>query len=48
MFFLLSYAAKSCDEIGRIAAGLSGANKWLTNIPREVMVARYDTLHYGF
>ena len=36
-----SYAAKSADEIGRIAAGLAGGNKWLTNIPREAMMARW-------
>ena len=34
---LSSYAAKSCDEIGRIAAVLSVIGEWDSEIPREVM-----------
>ena len=34
---LSSYAAKSCDEIGRIAAVLAVTGDWDSDIAREVM-----------
>jgi hypothetical protein len=37
------YAAKSCDEIGRIAAHLAATGTWTSSIPREVMAAKWRT-----
>ena len=35
------YAAKSCDEIGRIAAVLAAKQEWTTKIPRRAMRAQW-------
>lgn len=35
------HAAKSCDEIGRIAAKLTVDGVWDTIVPREAMAARW-------
>ena len=37
LFCLSRYAAKSCDEIGRIAAVLAITGDWDTDIARDVM-----------
>jgi glycine/D-amino acid oxidase-like deaminating enzyme len=33
--------AKSCDEIGRIAAGLVAAGAWSYDLPAEIFAARW-------
>jgi len=35
------YAAKSSDEIGRIAAHLAFSGEWVSNIPKEAMEPKF-------
>ena len=35
------YAAKSCDEIGNIAAGLALTGRWLSDIDRELFRVKF-------
>lgn len=37
------YAAKSCDEIGRLAALLIMKNKWDTSLPKDEFTVKYKT-----
>ena len=36
-----SYAAKSCDEIGRIAAVLAVTGDWDSDIARDIMTIKW-------
>ena len=37
------HAAKSCDEVGRVAASLAANGEWVSKVPRAEMKARWRT-----